>query len=132
QHHEDLAKLNNTLANLYLNSGRWQQALAPCRDNVARCEALVAKHPGIPEYRRQLALARMQVANVHHFAGRFEEAERAYRESLPDWEAVAGKRPDDPEFCAGLVCTLYNLGRLAQGRGDKVAALELFDKAVKP
>jgi serine/threonine protein kinase/tetratricopeptide (TPR) repeat protein len=132
KHQEDLAKLYNTLANLYLNTGRWQQALGPCRDNVARCEALVAKHAGIPEYQRQLALARMQVANVHHFAGRFTEAERAYRESLPDWEAVAKKRPDDPECCTGLACVLYNLGRLAQGRGDNAAALAWFDNAVRP
>jgi serine/threonine-protein kinase len=127
-----LATLYGTIATLHLSGGRWQQALGPCRDNVARWEALAAKHPGIPEYRKRLALGRMLVANAHHFAGHFEEAERAYLKALPDWEALAGKRPDDPDCCAGHACVLYNLGRLTQGRGDKAAALELFDKAARP
>jgi tetratricopeptide (TPR) repeat protein len=115
-----------------LEDGRWQQALGPCRDNVARWEALVAKHPGIPKYKKHLAQGRMMVANVHHFAGRTEEAERVYGASLPDWEALAAKWSDDLDHCAGLACVLYNLGRLAQGRGDKNAALELFDRAARP
>src|SRR5215510_4091817 len=119
KHQEDLATLHNTLADLYLKNGRWKEALGPCRDNVARWEALVAKHAGIPQYRRQLALGRMMVANVHHFAGRLPDADRAYREALPDWEALAGQRPDDPDCASGLACALYNLGRLAQGRGEK-------------
>jgi serine/threonine-protein kinase len=73
-------------------------------------QRLVELAPEVPEYRNDLALARMHLGNWHLTAGRYQEAIDAYEQSRPELRELVEQHPSDPRYRFQLANTLDNHG----------------------
>ena len=114
-----LAAALNNLGLVYWRQGRLRDAVKP----LERALAIHMKNQG-PDS-SLVAYARKTLSHVHRDLGELDIAERYGQEAL----AVAEKLfPPNHPF---IGTTLESLGQIAQKRGDRVKARELFERSIR-
>jgi tetratricopeptide (TPR) repeat protein len=109
---------------------REAEAEAAYRQAQALFERLATEHPGVPEYRRELARSCTNLGNLLQDLGRRPEAEAEYRRALAVQETLAAEHPGVPEYRqelarshGNLAILLKALGRYAQAEAEYRRAL---------
>jgi tetratricopeptide (TPR) repeat protein len=118
------------VALIYQTLGRPADAEASFRAARALYDSLAAEHPGVMEYRQNLAKSRDNLGVLLRDLGRHAEAEAEFRLALAAQEKLNAERPGVPEYQRELAASHNNLGNLlsylgryAEAEGECRAAL---------
>lgn len=113
-----VAELENWLAD---------EPLMAYREIIAGFEKMVRNHPGVIDYREQLARSRASLGLVLDGLGRAADAVAAYRSAISEYECVVGEQPLLPGPRADMAATRTHLHRalVSLGRADEAEAARL-------
>jgi serine/threonine protein kinase/tetratricopeptide (TPR) repeat protein len=125
------------LARVRTELGETEAALKDYERMQAIVARLAADFPGVPEYRRELAMSHTNLGALLADLGQRPAAEQAYRRTLDLFEKLVADFPTVAEYRRGLAMSHNNLGILLKDLGQRPAAeqayrraLELFEKLV--
>jgi tetratricopeptide (TPR) repeat protein len=110
--------------------GRKTEAELSYRQALREFDALVAEHPGEPEYRRFVAAAHLFLANLYGETHRWDDAEASYREAAAAWKRLAAENPEVAEHRRDLADSYNNLGNLYLRTGRPAEAVEAHGENV--
>ncbi|HKI37528.1 MAG TPA: serine/threonine-protein kinase [Gemmataceae bacterium] len=91
-------------------AGRRDEAKQFFETAISVRRRLVELSPDVPEYRHDLALARMHMGNWHLTAGRYQEAIDAYEQCRPELRDLVEQHPTEPRYRFQFANTLDNHG----------------------
>jgi tetratricopeptide (TPR) repeat protein len=125
-------------ARAYFNMGYLQQrlgllpeAVAAYRIALKEQSRLATDHPGVPQYRQNLAGCHGNLANVLAARGKYQEAEAAYRAALKEQLRLAAEHPGVPAYRQDLAASHHNLGILLEELGKRAEAEAAYRAALK-
>jgi serine/threonine protein kinase/Flp pilus assembly protein TadD len=105
-----------------LTHRRPHEAEEACGRGLALLNEVVARSPGVPEYRARLANLQDQLGSVLSQLNRSRAAEASYRQALEIRQGLAVADPDAPEYQSDLGSTFHNLAHLLMNRGERSRA----------
>jgi tetratricopeptide (TPR) repeat protein len=92
------------------------------RKAIALRQGLVDEYPGIPDYRRDLAITCLNQAFLHRRFGEWTKAETYYQQALPLLERLAREHPDVPGYRMAL-------GRNYMSRASALTSMRRYAEA---
>jgi len=152
--HEDTANIYYTLGENFLTMGNYEKALKAHQQALELRTKLLGEHPKTAESLNGLGV-------VYYSMGKHQPARETFHSALDVTKKMPGKQeqtadscynlaltyfamesfPEALEFCqqalsirlelSGRLLNFYNLGRISIKLGDKVSAIEAFQKATK-
>jgi tetratricopeptide (TPR) repeat protein len=123
EYSDNLAHVENSLANLWKDQGRKDEAEAAYRRAGAIWARLAAEYPKVPNYREGAAHIDNNLAIFLEIArGRVAEAERMYRRAIASWPALVADYPASAHYRNYLAMAHSNLADLLVKRPDGLDA----------
>jgi eukaryotic-like serine/threonine-protein kinase len=117
-------------AHILSNLGRRDEAVTAYRRALDAFARLAAEHPGMPDYRWQLASTHTSLGVVLDEQGQREQAATEYRQALGVQEKMAAEFPDVAVYRQGLAFSQNNFGNLLAALGQREDAAKACRKAI--
>jgi serine/threonine protein kinase/tetratricopeptide (TPR) repeat protein len=127
---DDLALTYSKIGMLNDQIGSTDEAIGAHQQALDLFSALVAAEPGLPEYRRRLAMCHNNLALTLRRAGRIAEAWRAYHAAIALQRELVDVGPA-PDVVGDLALTYTNLGLLQSETGNVAGAGDSFREAIR-
>jgi tetratricopeptide (TPR) repeat protein len=132
EYQAERARLLNSLAWVYQNTGRPSQAEEAYKNAGLVYAGLVERYPGLPEYQRMLAHTYNGRAwLLHKYSGRAAEAEADYLQVLKWRSKLASNDSNAPDDHRDLAFIRENLAELYADTNRPAEARESFRQAVE-
>jgi tetratricopeptide (TPR) repeat protein len=93
-------------------------------------EELVAQHPGVPEYRRDLAISCGNLGSCLRSQKDWEGARRVFERSRELWQDLATQHADVASYRQGVAHAHANLGTLLRDMGRGEEAEDAYRRAL--
>ena len=124
------AKAWTELGNLYVLTGRSNDALATLREGMAIRERLVRHDPGNSRWQQDLSFSHDRIGDVLEVQGDLTGASAAYRQGMAIRERLTRQYPDKLQWQRDLSVSHDHIGHVLEAQGDLTGAIAAFRQAM--
>jgi tetratricopeptide (TPR) repeat protein len=126
-----LGYVQNNLAVLYYNAGKFEQAAAWHRKALNVRERLAKEHAGVEAYQADVAQSHYNLANTYQKLKKEEEAGASFQRAYRIQDKLVAARPKVDRYLTDLQRTSHQMG-LLYARGNQVGpALAAFERELE-
>ncbi len=125
-----LSNTHRERADALTQLGRYPEAEVAYQDALGVQELLAGNHPGIPQYRADVARSYHNLGLTYQVGKKGNQAEEAFQKALSHWEELAKTYPKEEEFALGLSKTCYALGNLRIDDNKPGPALDWYARSI--